>query len=504
MGEIDSQNAVDRENGLRQVLVVGAGPVGLTAAAELARYGVPVRIIDKSPRPTETSKALVVWSRTLELLDRMSCTPAFLAHGIRGHAASMRMGETVLERTSFDHIASPYNFTLMIPQDVTERLLTEHLQTYGVSVERQVELIDFTETASGVSVQLRHADGSVETVEVPWFIACGGAHSTVRLGLNLEFHGSTQGDDWLLADVRLEGDRAPPPDEIVTYLHRDGPFMVFPIPGGRARISGNVGKTDPAHPRPDPTIADCQAMVDLRAGGGFQVTDPVWLTHFRINERKISDYRQGHIFLAGDAAHIHSPVGGQGMNTGMQDAINIAWKLAMVVKGQANAALLDSYSPERSPVADRVLQNVTRMTDMATLTNPAAQAARNLALHIMSGFHAARDRMATTMSEIGVAYADSPLSSGSHAGSRWAPEQYDGAPPGAGNEPRFVLYAADAEKGAALAARFPSLVEPMPRALADQHHLRIVRPDGYIGFSSDHIAWDEADRYLQRLVPAST
>src|ERR1700722_1545616 len=127
MGEIDSQNAVDRENGLRQVLVVGAGPVGLTAAAELARYGVPVRIIDKSPRPTETSKALVVWSRTLELLDRMSCTPAFLAHGIRGHAASMRMGETVLERTSFDHIASPYNFALMIPQDVTERLLTEHL-----------------------------------------------------------------------------------------------------------------------------------------------------------------------------------------------------------------------------------------------------------------------------------------------------------------------------------------------------------------------------------------
>jgi 2-polyprenyl-6-methoxyphenol hydroxylase-like FAD-dependent oxidoreductase len=484
------------------VLIVGAGPVGLTAAAELVRYGVNVRIIDKSPHPTETSKALVVWSRTLELMDRMGCASAFLSVGLRGHGATMRSGATVLGHTLFDDIASSYNFALMVPQRETERLLTAHLQSFGVSVERQVELVGFTEVASGVEAQLRHADGRQETIETPWLIGCDGAHSTVRHGLNVEFHGSAQGDDWLLADVRLQGDEAPAPDEITTYLHPDGPFVVFPIPGGRARLTGVIGKTDPIHPRPDPTLADCQAMVDRRAGAGFRVTDPVWLTTFRINERKVSDYRHGRIFLMGDAAHIHSPAGGQGMNTGMQDAINLAWKLAMVVRGEAGTVLLDSYSPERTAVGDMVLRNAARLTDVATLTHPAAQAARNFALRILLGFHAVRDRMATTMSEIEITYAGSPLSSGLHAGARWAPEHYDGPPPGIGNEPRFVLYTVDSEKGAALAARFPSLVEPKPRTPDDPRRLLIVRPDGYIGFSSGDAAWVEAERYLQRLAPA--
>jgi hypothetical protein len=217
-------------------------------------------------------------------------------------------------------------------------------------------------------------------------------------------------------------------------------------------------------------------MVDRRAVGGFQVTDPIWLTNFRINERKVSDYRRGRIFLAGDAAHVHSLAGGQGMNTGMQDAINLAWKLAMVANGHANATLLDSYSPEPTAVGDLVLRNATRLTDIATLTNPAAQAARNLTLPVLFGFHALRERMATTMSEIEIAYAGSPLSSGSLAGTRWAPEDYDGPPPGAGSKPRFVLYAADGEKGAALAARFPSLLEPKPRTPRDPDRLFLSAP----------------------------
>lgn len=484
------------------ILIVGAGPVGLMAAAELARYGISVRIIDKNPHPTETSKALAIWSRTLELMDRMGCTPDFLNAGLRCHGASMRSGGRVLERTRFDDIASPYNFALMIPQRDTERLLTAHLRSFGVSVERQVELIGLAEVENGVEAQLRHADGREETVRTPWLAGCDGAHSTVRHGLNIAFHGSAQGDDWLLADVRLQGEGAPPTDEITIYLHRDGPFVIFPMPGGRARLTGVIGKTDPVHPRPDPTVADCQAMVDRRAGGGFRVTDPVWLTNFRINERKVSDYRRGRVFLMGDAAHIHSPAGGQGMNTGMQDAINLAWKLAMVTRRQADAILLDSYGPERTAVGDMVLRNATRLTDIATLANPAAQAARNLVLRVLFGFHAVRDRMATVMSEIGIAYDGSPLSDGPLAGARWAPEHYDGPPPGAGSEPRFVLYAADGEKGAALAARFPSLLEPKPRAPEDPDRLFIVRPDGYIGFSSGRAAWAEAERYLLRLAPA--
>ena len=486
---------------MSQILIVGAGPVGLTMAAELARYGVDVRLIDRSPHPTETSKALVVWARTLELMDRMGCTPAFLGAGLRAHAASLRDGSTVLVHTRFDDIASPYNFALMIPQRDTERLLTAHLATFGVTVERQVELVAFTEKGDHVEARLKHADGREETVETTWLIGCDGAHSAVRHGTGLAFEGATEGDDWILADVRLEGDGAPPADEIVPYLHRDGPFVVFPIPGGRSRVIAEIGKTDPDHPRPDPTLADVQALIDSRAGGGFRAVDPVWLSNFRINGRKVKDYRRGRIFLAGDASHVHSPAGGQGMNTGMQDAVNLAWKLAMVVRGQAATTLLDSYSPERSAVGDMVLRNATRLTDMVTLSHPAAQAARNLALRFLLGFHALRDRMATAMSEIEIAYPDSPLSRGHHAGARLAPEDYDGFPPSSGSTPLFALFADDLETAAGLAARFPGLVESPPRQPPDPGSLLIVRPDCYIGLAAKAGAWDEVGHYLDQFVP---
>jgi 2-polyprenyl-6-methoxyphenol hydroxylase-like FAD-dependent oxidoreductase len=389
----------------------------------------------------------------------------------------------------------------MIPQSETERLMAEHLRSFGVEVERTVELAGFKEVGDGIEAQLRHADGRVETVVTPWLIGCDGAHSAVRHGLGFAFPGQAQPDDWLLADVRLEGDGAPAGDEIAIYLHRSGPFVIFPIPGGRARVIGVIGQADSEHPRPDPTLAYCQAMVDDRAGGGFRVTDPVWLTHFRINERKVSAYRKGRAFVMGDAAHVHSPAGGQGMNTGMQDAINLAWKLAMVVRGEAGPVLLDSYSPERSAVGDIVLRNATRLTDMATLENPAAQAARNLALRVLLGFHAVRDKMAVTMSEIDIAYPNSPLSVGTNAGGRWAPEHYDGAPPGAGKVPRFVLYAADAERAAAMVDRFPSLLEAVVRMPDEPLRMAIVRPDGYVGFSAEETDWDAAERYLQALAP---
>ncbi|MBE7196454.1 MAG: FAD-dependent monooxygenase [Parafilimonas terrae] len=487
---------------MMETLIVGAGPVGLTMAAELARYGIGVRLIDRAPQATETSKALVLWSRTLELMDRMGCTEAFLEVGLRVHGAAIHSGGQVLGRPRFDDVASAYNFALMIPQRDTERLLTAHLQSFGVEVERRVELVAFSEAADGVEARLRHADGREETVRTPWLLGCDGAHSAVRHGLGLAFTGSAQGDDWLLADVRLDGPAAPSPDEVATYLHRDGPLVIFPIPGDRARVVATVGKTETAHPRPDPTLADVQALVDRRIGGGVRVSDPVWLTHFRINERKVAEYRRGRVVLAGDAAHIHSPAGGQGMNTGMQDAVNLAWKLAMVMRGQADASLLDSYSPERSAVGDLVLRNAGRFTDMATLANPVAQTARNLALRFLLGLHTVRDRMATQLSEIDIAYADSPLSAGPGAGARWEPGSYQGSPPGAGGEPLFLLYAADATQGARLTKRFPRLLEPAPRPPPQTGGLSIIRPDGYVGLSAREGDWAAAERYLKALARA--
>ena len=488
---------------MQSILVVGAGPVGLTMACELARFGLPVRIIDKASHATRTSKALVIWSRTLELMDRMGCTAPFLDAGLRAHGATLRHGSKVLGHTSLDSIASAYDFALMLPQSVTERLLTAHLENLGITIEREVELAGFSEADGQVVATLRHADGREEQIRTPWLLGCDGAHSIVRHGLAVDFRGETEGDDWMLADVRLEGDGAPAADDIGIYFHHDGPFIIFPMPGGRARIVTTIGKTVPGHRRPDPTLEEVQAMVDGRAGGGFRVTDPKWLANFNINERKVTDYRRGRVFLAGDAAHIHSPAGGQGMNTGMQDAINLSWKLAMVEQGAAGPALLDSYSPERSAVGVIVLRNATRLTDVGTLSNPVAQVARNAAAHFMLGFHAVQARMATQMSEIDIAYAHSPLSHGRHAGERMPPSQYDGAPPGGDRAPRFVLFAANAETAAALTARFPTLLEARPRTPPEPSRLLIVRPDGYVGLSAPADDLEEAAKYLSELLPAA-
>ena len=479
------------------VLVVGAGPVGLTMAAELARYGVQVRIIDRSPHATETSKALVVWSRTLELMDRMGCTGAFLDAGLRAKGATFRAGGRELAHTELADISSPYNFACMIPQRDTERLLTRHLASFGVAVERRVELVRFEPGPEGAACRLKHPDGREEVLDVPWLIGCDGAHSTVRHGLGLAFEGYATDDDWLLADVRFIGEGSPPADRIGIFLHADGPLVTFPMPGGRSRVVATAGKADPDHPRPEPTLAEVQGLIDARAGGTFQATDPVWLSNFRINERKVGEYRRGRVFLAGDAAHVHSPAGGQGMNTGMQDAINLAWKLAMVAQGRAAPSLLDSYTPERSAVGDLVLRNAGRMTDMATLANPAAQRLRNAALHVLLGFHAVQDRMAAAMSETDIAYPRSPLSHGRRAGMRFGPDAYAGPPPGIGREPRFVLFTDDRDEGRALSARHPALLEAEPRVSPDPNSLLLVRPDGYVGFAGPRGDWDGAQAYLR-------
>jgi 2-polyprenyl-6-methoxyphenol hydroxylase-like FAD-dependent oxidoreductase len=481
------------------VLIVGAGPVGLTMAVELARFGVPTRLIERAAHATETSKALVIWSRTLELMERGGYARAFVESGGQAHGAAFHHGGKVLGRASFDQVSSPYNFALMIPQRDTERLLGAQAEKLGVCIERQVELTGFTQQGDVLETHLRHADGREELFKTPWLIGCDGAHSAIRHTLGVEFEGDTRAEDFFLADVRLEGADIPSSDEVSIYFHRDGPFVVFPMPGGRARVIATAGRSDPSHPRPDPSLAEVQNLANERAGGDFKLLDPVWLAVFRINERKCTDYRYGRVFLAGDAAHVHSPAGGQGMNTGMQDAFNLAWKLAMVQDGDARDSLLDSYSPERSAVGDRVLRNATRLTDVGTLANPASQAARNLALRFLLGMHAVQNRLVTAMSEVDIEYAQSPLSEGHGAGMRFAPSDYAGSAPGDGNEPRFTLFASDAAKGTQLAMRYVRLLQPECRRPPDPEHLLLVRPDGYVGLSARAGDWDAADRYLKRL-----
>jgi 2-polyprenyl-6-methoxyphenol hydroxylase-like FAD-dependent oxidoreductase len=477
-----------------QVLIIGAGPVGLTMAAELARYGVSVRIVDKSAQRTDKSKAVVLWSRTLELLDCAGCTDAFVASGNKVDAANIITDKTVIGHVDFSDVDSPYPFALMLPQSETERLLEEHLGRLGVNTQRQTELSSFEQSESGITAVLRNADGQEEVVKADWLIGCDGAHSAVRHGLGLSFLGNTLQSDWILADLHLSGYPLPT-TEMVTYWHEDGVLLIIPMSATRFRIIADLGLSNGSAPA-NPTLDQVQAIIDSRGPGGMTTANPIWLSAFRINERKVSDYRVGRAFVVGDAAHVHSPAGGQGMNTGMQDAFNLAWKLALVCRGESTEALLDSFSVERSAVGAEVLKAAGRLTMVATMRNHTAQAVRNLLGRLLLGLAPVRKAMVDTMSEVSVGYVHSPLNGpGLHHGDLPAPgrrlEPIAGQTPvGSGKTPRFALYAAGSGKVSALAMQFPNLIDAEIRAPLDPGVILLVRPDGYVACAakSDNVA----------------
>ncbi len=481
------------------VLIAGAGPVGLTLANELARYGVPVRIVDTAAERTDKSKALVLWSRTLELFDHAGYVDRFLAIGLQAHGAQFSNGRNVIAQVSLSDIDTRFPYALMIPQSETERILEEQLASRGLKVERTVTLESFSEQGSQVQAMLRKASGESETLTADWLVGCDGAHSTVRHGLGLDFEGTTQPSDWYLADGMISG--LEPQDLLHLFWHRDGILAFFPIGGGRWRVIADLGPAKDGGHHADPSLEEVQALITHRGTPGIVIKDPYWLAAFRINERKVSQYGRGHVFLAGDAAHIHSPAGGQGMNTGMQDVFNLAWKLSLVIGGASKPALLDSYSVERSAVGDMVLRNAGRLTEAAIIRNPALQALRNTVLKFALGFPEIRHLMADTLSELNIGYAESPLSvSGAHpahaikAGARW-PERL---PPDTGKA-RFIAFG-PADVVADLQATFPQLVLAAAAAgRADARDLSLVRPDGYVGFTGAASDKAGAQAYLKAL-----
>ena len=479
------------------VLISGAGPVGLTMANELVRHGISVRIVDKSAERTDKSKALVLWSRTLELFDHAGYVEPFLAAGIQAHGAQMSNGKDVIARISLDDIESVYPYALMIPQSDTERVLEEQLAKRGVKVERTVGLESFTDQGDQVQAVLRKASGESETLTADWLIGCDGAHSTVRHGLGFTFDGTTQPSDWYLADGHISG--LEPQDRLHIFWHKDGILAFFPITEGRWRVIADLGPAQGDAHCPDPTLQEVQALITLRGTDGIVIKDAYWLAAFRINERKVSQYGRGRAFLAGDAAHIHSPAGGQGMNTGMQDAFNLAWKLSLVIGGVCKPALLDSYSVERSAVGDMVLRNASRLTDAAIVRNPIIQGLRNTVVKFALGFPQLGHRVANLLAELDIGYPKSPLTvAGAHhpsarkAGERW-PERLPADP----GRARFTAIG-PADAVSALAAKFPKLVQAAA-GRADARDLSLVRPDGYVGFAGAASDRAGAEAYLQSL-----
>ncbi|WP_277909349.1 FAD-dependent monooxygenase [Komagataeibacter kakiaceti] len=335
-------------------------------------------------------------------------------------------------------------------------------------------------------MHLVHDGGRSETMEAAWLIGCDGAHSFVRRRLGLAFEGDTLPTGFIIADAHVAG-LAIAPDEPAIFWHSDGAVMFFPMAPGRYRIIADIGST-PLHA---PDLKEVQAIVDQRGPGGITLSDPVWLSDFGVNERTVRNYRAGRVFLAGDAAHVHSPAGGQGMNMGMQDAFNLAWKLALVERREAGPALLDSYSIERSAVARQVLSDSGRMTRIVLLRSHLAQWLRGFAVQGIFKIPLVRRTVANRLSGVMIAYPDSPLNAGFARGLRGArPGQRFAADyaPGAGDLPRFTLVATDDAQARAMMARHTALLKPELRQ-PPRKGIWLVRPDGYVAATARSGNW---------------
>jgi 2-polyprenyl-6-methoxyphenol hydroxylase-like FAD-dependent oxidoreductase len=485
------------------VLVVGAGPVGLTMAIELTRYGVGVRIVDKLSQRSNKSKALAVWARTLELMDRAGVSDALVEAGLKANGARMFADGRQLGDLAFNDLPSAHPYVLLITQDETERVLEEHLAALGVMVERDVEMTGFTDDGSRVASRLTHRDGSIEEPRTDWLVGCDGAHSSIRHTLGKSFDGKTVPTDFILADVYLSGSAEISRTQISMFAHADGLLMLFPIRGDRYRVIADLGEARGAPPI-DPTLTDVQAVIDHRGVTGIVAHDPIWLSAFRINERLVEDYRSGRVFLAGDAAHVHSPAGGQGMNTGMQDACNLAWKLALACAGTCSDELLSTYSSERRGIAREMIAETGKLTATMTTKNPLLQAVRNTALHLLLGLPAVRGALAARLSEIEIGYPDSPLSRESasplpkpHAGERATLARSER--PSARSAPRYALFAEATDAARHFVSEWASIVESQVEEPFAPGTAWLVRPDGYVGTAADG-DWNALHAYLQGIV----
>src|SRR5262245_60500388 len=315
-------------------------------AAELNRHGVSCRIVDKNYGPTHDTRAATIQARTLEILEAVSLADEFVQVGNICHAvATYSSDHELIKYLTFDELDSAFPFALLLPQSQTEHVMARYLARLGTEVERRVELVSFEQDEEGVRATLHTPDTGLETASVCYLIACDGAHSGVRHALGVSFSGDDYPTDFMTADVHV--DWKLPRDEQAFFFAGEGMLAFFPLPRWRAALVADIGPAQGDHPPlGEPALEDLQAIFNARTPGGV-LSDPIWSVYYRVHRRQAERYQVGRIFLVGDAAHVSSNIGGQGMNTGMQDAYNLAWKLGLVLNAKSPASLLDSYHPER-------------------------------------------------------------------------------------------------------------------------------------------------------------
>lgn len=374
------------------VLIVGAGPVGLTLAAALVPRGVKVALVDKAPQGANTSRAAVVHARTLEVLERIEVSEALVAKGVIVPRFTVRDRDRALLTVSFGELPTRYPYTLMVPQNVTEGVLADRLHAVGGQVHRPYEVRTVEQDADGVTATF--ANGEVHRSR--YAVAADGMHSTVREQAGIPFTGDTYHQSFVLADVHLQWEHRE--DEVMLFFSPEGLVVVAPLPGGRHRIVATVDEASE-----HPSREDVQALMSARGPKAqpAQIADVVWSSRFRVHHRLADHYRAGRLFLAGDAAHVHSPAGGQGMNTGIQDALFLGEALAQVLVDGAAESTLDAYEAVRRPVAEEVVAFTHKMTRVATVGSAPLRGARNAVLRALDWIPAVHRAMALNLSELG-------------------------------------------------------------------------------------------------------
>jgi 2-polyprenyl-6-methoxyphenol hydroxylase-like FAD-dependent oxidoreductase len=386
------------------ILIVGAGPTGLTLANELARHGIRFRIIDSSSTTSKTTKALGVMSRTLELFEKTGVSDELVTKGLPTPVFNVVQQERQLLKLDFDkYCDSPFPMVLMVPQNITEEVLYANLKNHGHDIEWETSLLDFAEIEEGCQATVRKDGDKEETIIAKYIVGCDGAHSVVRHKLGLEFEGTTIDQLFALADIKLDWEL--PYDQSYAFVNKGEFIAFFPMKDGRHRIL----LTAKENSEQDVTIDEIQDFIYKVGPGNTSISDPSWTSRFHVNQRKVKEPRKGRIFLAGDAAHIHSPVGAQGMNTGIQDAFNLAWKLALVLQNHSPLDLLNSYAEERVPVWNELLAGTERVTRMLLNENQLFNHFRKRVAPMITSKKPVRQRLIGALSEIGIHYRHSPI-----------------------------------------------------------------------------------------------